>query len=94
MMCHCGEQKTRAGHQGTRGLSLAVKCGGVTALFMLNQAVLALGSEKVRLQPGDEADVKFGCAETPEPSKKCPPQSNAPHRRTAACNTVQVWISS
>lgn len=33
---------------------------------MLNQAVLSLESDKVRLQPGDESHVKLGCADTPE----------------------------
>lgn len=54
-----------------------VKCGtkiqaGLPTHVLLSQLMLSLESDKVRLHPGDEPDVKFECADIPESLQERP----------------------
>lgn len=61
---------------------------------MLNQAVLSLGSDKVRLQSGDESGVKLGCADTPESFQERPCSEQSFPSLTAVCHTGQSGFPS
>lgn len=67
---------------------------GLAIQFMLKQVVLNLGSDKVRLQSGDESDVKLGCADIPESFQERPCSEQSFPSLAAVCHTGQSGFPS